>query len=321
MSFFNDEKWLVVLLLFAANVFLVGCNSEIAGLRFAPAEEIKQSGQVTNDLALGLAFKGTPVVRALNKAAPVAACYAGRPENPVDVSGILAQEFKNYETKNKQISAAKLKQKIHSQTAQLVSDELAAILNTIATNEKLKPVDILPRVQAVVKIASMGSAIAAGIPIPSDPALTDSEKANNQKFDLILAKIASDGSKLASRKVTGLDASEIARESFTGVSNEAKNWLGTINTQMPWLLPSLGLGGLGAGGIGIQNARKKGKQAADSDGRATEAEKTAKIAQANAAAVQQAANNVMTRAVDQLGISVPISVALKDNVNNQATSK
>ena len=262
----------------ALAVCLAGCGSFAPGFRFAADQEQKQSAQIADDLAGPLAYTGSrpgsPAAKALKRATGPARTYAGEPNEPVDVSDLIAPEIGAWQTKNSQAKAHELKAKIQAETTAMVAESLAGLIERIEGKPKVDADQVVFRIEALGEMARIGQQIAAGIEIPMDVSLSPEEAARLEALDAAVARITAAAGAQAARRPTVSEVAEAAEDQA----------LTTID-KVGGALEDYGLLALipGAGGV-VYAARKR---------------KTAKAAQAEAARAEKEAARAGRTVVEQ----------------------
>jgi CspA family cold shock protein len=260
---------------------MLGCDSPLPGMRFAPNEPQKQNAQVAADLAAVAAAEGlppgSPAARRMAAAAAVDATYAGSPDQPIDIEPLTPPAVRQaWANKASQVTALRLREKLRTRAAEIQTNQLAGLLELFGEpGKKISPDFVLPRLAAIGDVTKAAGELAAAVEIPGDVAISPAEQARIDALDQVISKMSAAASAQAGRRPT---VGEVAEAGL----KEADWWGDALGEAFPWLM---GVPGVGAAAYGVKKGRQLLKERRERDEQATASE--AQIAQAR----QQAADN------------------------------
>ena len=252
---------LVTAIFLGLSACFVGCDAQMAGLRFAPGEADKATAQLAEDLAQYAATTGLPpnssASRQLYRGAAIASGYFGSPRSPIDPAPYVPAAVTGaWATKDRQVEAAKLKVQVASKVGEISTRQIAGLVAGL-TNKTIKSGESLQRAIAIAAVNQAGTEIASSIPIPSDTVMTAAEQKQLEATETVIAKLNEVAAASAAARPTLGDVGDNAVAAVEKASEKAQDWLGQISTVAEqWGIPIGGaLGALGVGGVLVKRGR------------------------------------------------------------------
>jgi hypothetical protein len=254
---------------------MCGCSDMIiAGLRFAPNEEQKQTAQAADSLAGSLvatgARPGSPAAVALAKMTRPAAVYAGPPKVSIDTSPLAIVEAGQWRYKDDQIAAEKLRGDLRAKTVAIVSERLAGLVEAIGESTA-KASAFFDRIAAIAEVAEMGDSLAGSIPDPQSPDETRSPEID--RLAKVLSKAAETIAAAANKQATarpdaGTTADKLldAADKTIGKTTEVvQRGVGIFEKHSTEIMSLLSVFGLGAGGYAIKKRKDANRATKERD--------------------------------------------------------
>lgn len=290
---------------------LAGCGGIVPGFRFAPAEEQKQTAQVSADLAGVAATSGLPPRSAaaaqMAEAARAGSAYTGPPLEPVDVSDLVPPAItRAWDLMERRAEALGTRADVLDRTAEITAEGLADLASDIEGQVKVNADRVVFRAAAIVQGQKIGAELADAIPLPDPLDMTPEEAARLKRLDAALKNIQATAAAQAARRPTTGEVLEAAEDQA----------LDTMD-RVVGALEDYGILALIPGAAGVALAIRKRKQAKE----ATEDAKFAHVregqtktaADAAVAAARAETANVAAVALDRLVLAAPDSPAVAGN--------
>ena len=268
----------------------LGCGTPVPGFRFAPAESQKQAAQTADDMAKATPYvglqPGSEAAKLLAKSTGPTRAYFGSPANPVDIWPIMESQRGAWETKDRQVEALKLKERLMSRANALISNALAKFTGLAAEKSQVKSNLIIPQATAMVSFYDMAMQLSAEIEVPSDSEVAEDLASRILQLDTVIGKINAAAQAQSTRRPTSKELAEATAAALREGSETVKGVAATIGQiAADWGLPALG----GTGILGaILYGKKKKQQVIVETTRAETAERERAVAEKSAETIDKA---------------------------------
>ncbi len=278
-------------------VLLVVGGCTVPGLRFAPDESQKQTGQVTADLAAVAAGRGiepgSTAARRMAIGARTTATHIGYPDDPVNIEKLIP-ETDAWATHEERAKALALKEKLQATSGEITAQHLADLVAFIGDKGKVATDAISSRVRAVVEIQQMVAELSAAIPVPPEPGVSAAEQLQIEKLDAAIAKI----DKLAAARAA-------KRPTVEEVVDRTLETADSTISKVGGILENYGLLALIPGAGGVVYAARKRKQQREARAENANAQAAAVKAEIEATMAKAEASKAVEKAMSVLAAATP----------------